>query len=231
MSTVHHPVARPLIPFPTRAVQWLLLTALLLTLALVTSAPAQAQPAMGDPSELAEELQAALELDDDQTEATRQALLGFAKNLEGLHAQQEAAEEPDGQAMLAGIGQARDAFFKDMAGILSKEQNAQFQGMVDEVMNEIFSTVAEIKLIDLQQPLALSDEQLTQMAPVMGTSIRSIFQLVMDAAGKRMGVPQKLKMARSMKKIKADTDAQLATILTPQQQQQMQAMREQQKAD
>ena len=207
-----------------------LLTAVLLVLALGGGSAALAQPAMGDPAELAAELQQTLGLDDAQTAQTRDALIAFAKNLEGLHAQQEAAEEPDGQAMLAGIGQARDAFFEDMAGILNKEQNAQFQAMIDAVMNDVFSTVAEIKLIDMQQPLGLSDEQLAQMAPVMGTSIRSVFQLVMDSAGKRMGMPQKLKMARSMKKIKADTDAQLATILTPQQQQQMQAMREQKKA-
>ncbi len=46
--------------------------------------------------------------------------------------------------MMAGIKQARTARFKDMEGILSAEQYAAFEQLMDEVMNETFTTAAEI---------------------------------------------------------------------------------------
>ena len=184
---------------------------------------------MGDPSDIAAEMQAELGLSDDQTAQTKSALDKFASSIEKAHTQQEAADEPDGKAMMAAIKQARDTLNVDMQGILTPDQFQQYQQMVDEVMDEIFTTVAELKLMDMQQPLELTDDQVAQLAPVMGDSIRSIVSLVMEHSDKRMGVRQKLQMAKSMKKIKNDTDAKMSAILTPQQQQALQNYREQQK--
>ena len=184
---------------------------------------------MGDPSDIAAEMQAELGLSDDQTAQTKSALDKFASSIEKAHTQQEAADEPDGQAMMAAVKQARDTLNQDMQGILTPDQFQQYQQMVDEVMDEIFTTVAELKLMDMQQPLELTDDQIAQLAPIMGDSIRSIVSLVMENSDKRMGVRQKLQMAKSMMKIKNDTDAQMNTILTPEQQQALQNYREQRK--
>ena len=188
-----------------------------------------AEGPMGDPSEIAAEMQAELGLNDDQTAQVKTALDKFTASIETAHTQQEVAEEPDGQAMMAAVKQARNTLNQDMEGILTPEQFQQYQQMVDEVMDEIFTTVAEIKLLDMQQPLKLTDEQMAQLAPVMGGSIRSIISLVLENSDKRMGVRQKLQMAKSMKKIKNETDAQMNAILSPEQQQALQSYREQKK--
>jgi len=184
---------------------------------------------MGDPSEIAAEMQAELGLNDDQTAQVKSALEKFAASIEKAHTQQEAAEEPDGQAMMAAVKHARDTLNQDLQGILTPDQFQQYQQMVDDVMDEIFTTVAELKLMDMQEPLKLTDEQVAQLAPVMGDSIRSIIGIVIENSDKRMGVRQKLQMAKSMKKIKKDTDAQMNAILTPEQQQALQVYREQNK--
>ena len=203
---------------------------LLLGLCLaMASSNLMAESAMGDPSDIAAELQAELGLNDDQAGQVKTAFSKFAASIEKAHTQQEAAEEPDGQAMMAAVKQAKNTLNQDMQGILTPEQFQQYQQMVDEVMDEIFTTVAELKLMDMQEPLKLTDEQVAQLAPVMGDSIRSIIGIVMENSDKRMGVRQKLQMAKSMKKIKKDTDAQMNTILTPEQQQVLQNYREQQK--
>jgi Spy/CpxP family protein refolding chaperone len=210
----------------------------------MASSNLMAESAMGDPSDIAAELQAELGLNDDQAGQVKTAFSKFAASIEKAHTQQEAAEEPDGQAMMAAVKQAKNTLNQDMQGILTPEQFQQYQQMVDEVMDEIFTTVAELKLMDMQEPLKLTDEQVAQLAPVMGKltdeqvaqlapvmgdSIRSIIGIVMENSDKRMGVRQKLQMAKSMKKIKKDTDAQMNTILTPEQQQVLQNYREQQK--
>lgn len=195
----------------------------------MASSNLMAESAMGDPADIAAELQAELGLNDEQTAQVTSAFSKFAASIEKAHTQQEAAEEPDGQAMMAAVKQAKNTLNQDMQGILTPEQFQQYQQMVDEVMDEIFTTVAELKLMDMQEPLKLTDEQVAQLAPVMGDSIRSIIGIVMENSDKRMGVRQKLQMAKSMKKIKKDTDAQMNTILTPEQQQVLQNYREQQK--
>jgi hypothetical protein len=184
---------------------------------------------MGDPSEIAAELQSELGLTDEQTQQAQGALERFAASIEQAHTQQELADEPDGQAMMAAVKQAKNTLNQDMQGILTPEQFEQYQQMVDEVIDEIFTTVAELKLMDMQQPLKLTDDQLSQLAPVMGDSIRSIISLVMENSDKRMGIRQKLQMAKSVKIIKNDTDAKMNAILTPEQQQALQSYREQKK--
>jgi hypothetical protein len=209
-------------------------TSLLQTLALavwlvLASSALLAESAMGDPDDLAAELQTELGLSDEQTAQVETALDKFAASIEQAHTKQELAKEPDGQAMMAAVKQARNTLNQDMQGILTPDQFQQYQQMVDEVIDEIFTTVAEIKLLDMQQPLQLSDEQMAQLTPVMGGSIRSIISLVMENSDKRMGVRQKLQMAKSMKKIKNDTDAKMNAVLTPQQQQALLSYREQRK--
>jgi Spy/CpxP family protein refolding chaperone len=203
--------------------------AVVLTLLVALSAvPASGrEQMMGDPADIAAEMQAELGLSDEQTAQTKAALERFAASIEAAHSAQEDAEEPDGQAMAVAIKSAKSEFREELKGILSPEQFQQFEVMVDEIMDEIFNTVAEIKLLDMQQPLQLSDDQMAQLVPIVGGSIRSVISLVMDAAGKRMGIRQKLQLARSMKKIKVDTDAKMSAVLTPQQQQQLQAYRQQ----
>ena len=197
-------------------------------LALASNA-VMAESAMGDPSDIAAELQAELGLSDDQTAQVTAAFAKFAASIEQAHTQQEVAEEPDGQAMIAAVNQAKNALNQDMQGILTPEQFQQYQQTMDEVIDEIFTTAAEIKLLDMQQPLKLTDEQMAQLAPVMGGSIRSIINLVMENSDKRMGIRQKLQMAKSMKKIKSETDSKMKAILTPEQQQALESYRQQKK--
>lgn len=196
---------------------------------MAAASASSAQSPMGDPSEIAAELQSELGLTDEQTQQAQGALERFAASIEQAHTQQELADEPDGQAMMAAVKQAKNTLNQDMQGILTPEQFEQYQQMVDEVIDEIFTTVAELKLMDMQQPLKLTDDQLSQLAPVMGDSIRSIISLVMENSDKRMGIRQKLQMAKSVKIIKNDTDAKMNAILTPEQQQALQSYREQKK--
>lgn len=208
-----------------RSIAWCLAS---FALAMAGVATAADSP-MGDPSDIAAELQAELGLSDEQTAQVTAAFSKFAASIEQAHTQQELAEEPDGQAMMAAVKQAKNTLNQDMQGILTPEQFQQYQQLMDEVIDEIFTTAAEIKLLDMQQPLKLTDEQMGQLAPVMGGSIRSIINLVMENSDKRMGIRQKLQMAKSMKKIKNDADAQMNAILSPEQQQAFESYRQQKK--
>ena len=72
-----------------------------------------------------------------------------------------------------------------------------------------------------------SDEQIDELAPILGNSMLATIRLVFENADKKLNVRQKLKLARSLKKIQSDLKAGMSKVLTSEQQQALKAYREQ----
>ena len=96
-------------------------------------------------------------------------------------------------------------------------------------MNEIYQEIAHLKIQDLEQPLQLSDAQVEQLKPIIGTGMRQMIGTVFEFSDKRMSVPNKLKLANALKKAKKQMDAGMQQVLTPEQWTQVEAMREEKK--
>jgi hypothetical protein len=97
------------------------------------------------------------------------------------------------------------------------------------VFQEIAESIAELRITDLRNPLALSDEQADALKPVMGTAVRGVVATIFEYGDKRMGLRTKLAMGNKLKKIQSDMQAGMNEILTPEQQEQYAAMKEAQK--
>ncbi len=116
-----------------------------------------------DLEDIVSELQEELQLNDDQAEQLSAALVNYSQEMNTELAKHEDAAEPDTKAMISGIKKAQDNYRNELSNILTDEQYDAYLIYVDKVMTEMFGDIAEIKLMDLQPVLDLSDEQITQL--------------------------------------------------------------------
>ncbi|MBW2634387.1 MAG: hypothetical protein JRE14_09770 [Deltaproteobacteria bacterium] len=157
-----------------------------------------------------------LKLDDQQKQDLGVAMEKFAKQLDQLIEAQE-AEDADPDALIKGVKQAQDGHNKELEKIFTPEQFKQYNALKEKAIKGMFSDLAEIKLMDIQPKTSISDEQVSQLVPILGSSMYNIVKIAWDNAGKKLRAPQKIKLAKKMKGIQADTRAGIEKVLTPEQ--------------
>ena len=185
----------------------------------------------GDPSEILDELQAKLELSDEQAQQVGAAMGKYAGELEATLAKHENAEEPDGAAMIGDVKKVRDAYRKELQTILSKEQYEGYIAMVEAILLEMMSDVAEIRMMDIQPQCSLTDEQVVQLAPILGKGMFDMVRLLFENADKKLTAPKKIKLGKAVKSIQSDMDKQINAVLTEEQQKAYAAYKEAQKQE
>ena len=190
----------------------------------VSSASAQ------ESDEIVAELKAPLGLSDEQAQQMSALMTKYKDQMDKTLAKHEDAEEPDVEAMFADVRGVRDGYRKELSKILSKEQNQAYLSKVEEIIEEMFSDIAEIRINKMQPKLPLSDEHIEKLAPVLGKSMREIVRIVFENAGTRLGLRKKIKIGKSLKKLQRDTRTAVEGILTPEQLKAFDAYREEQKA-
>ncbi len=176
--------------------------------------------------DIVSELQEELQLNDDQVEQLSAALVKYTQEMNAELAKHEDAEEPDTKAMIGDIKKAQDNYRDELSNILTDEQYDAYLNYVDKVMKEMFGDIAEIKLIDLQPVLDLSDEQITQLNPVLGEGMLGMVKVVFEYGDKKMNKRTKIKMGKKLKKIQSKTDSGVKEILTPEQYEKYQEYKE-----
>jgi hypothetical protein len=169
-----------------------------------------------------------LKLKDDQTQQLTAAFEKFANTLDQLLEAQE-AEDADPDALIKGVKQAQDAHNKELQKILTADQFKQYNALREKAIKEMLSDLAEIKLMDIQPKTTISNEQVSQLAPIMGDSMYKIIKIAWENYGKRLRPPQKIRLAKQLKRIQRDTRAGIEKILTPEQLQAWDKYKEEQK--
>ncbi len=200
----------------------------------VNSAVAQdedksAAAADNDKSEILTELTSKLELSDEQAQQMGAAMAKYAEELEKTLAKHENAEEPDASAMIGDVKKVRNEYRKELQKFLSKEQYEGYLAAVEAVLLEMMTDVAEIRLMDIQPKCTLSDEQVEELAPIMGAGMLSMVRLLFENADQKMTMPKKVKLGKAVKKIQSDMDKQINAVLTEEQQKAYAAYKEAQK--
>ena len=157
-----------------------------------------------------------LKLDDQQKQNLNTEMERYANQLNKLIEDQE-AEDADPDVLIKGVKQAQDGHNKELEKIFTKEQLQQYNALKEKVIKGMFSDLAEIKLMDIQPKTSISDEQVSQMVPILGNSMYNIVKIAWEIAGKTLRVPQKIKLAKELKRIQADSRAGIEKVLTPEQ--------------
>jgi hypothetical protein len=198
-------------------------TGLVLAAVLFTSTAGEAQGDL-DLNDVVDTLTLHLDLTGDQPSQLEGLLVTFATDWNAVQEKYEDAEDKDG--MIDELKAVQAMYQDGLAAVLSEQQFEAYNQLIDQVMHEIFSEVAELKLRDLQPALELSEDQLMQLKPVMGTALVDVVKLMWDNAGKRMGIRRKLQLANAVKKIQSTAKTQTNEILTPEQIATWEAMKE-----
>jgi hypothetical protein len=181
--------------------------------------------------EIVEELKEPLELTDEQEEKFAKLLGWYGVQLnEAMDKNEEADEKADPKEMIGQFKTVRDAYREDLQKILSEEQYVKYQEIISNVLFEMFTDIAEIKIMDLKKPLELTDKQAEQLAPVMGKSLMEMMKVVVEYGDKRMSMPRKVKVGKKMKAIQAEGRSGAEMILTGEQMATWDKMKEENKA-
>ena len=169
-----------------------------------------------DSDDIVELLAHELKLDDQQKQNLNTEMERYANQLNQLIEDQE-TEDADPDALIKGVKQAQDGHNKELEKIFTKEQVQQYNALKEKVIKGMFNDLAEIKLMDIQPKTSISDEQVSELVPILGNSMYSIIKIAWENAGKTLRAPQKIKLAKEMKRIQADTRAGIEKVLTPEQ--------------
>jgi len=157
-----------------------------------------------------------LKLDDQQKQSLGQEMQRYSNQLNQLIEDQE-AEDADPDALIKGVKQAQDGHNKELEQIFTKEQLQQYNALKEKVIRGMFNDLAEIMLLDIQPKTSISNEQVSELVPILGNSMYSIIKIAWENAGKTLRAPQKIKLAKELKRIQADSRAGIEKVLTPEQ--------------
>lgn len=166
--------------------------------------------------DIVKEVSESIELDELQTKALKTQMEKFTISLQLIFNKYEESE-PDPQAMLTDIKHAREAYQKALKAEIGKEKYKAYEAFVDQVILEILGEAAGLRLLDLQDPLMMTDDQVLQMKPVMAKAMRGMMKTLMQYVDQPMNVRNKLKIANSLKATKKTMEKETAQILTPEQ--------------
>ena len=171
------------------------------------------------PDEIVAELKTKLNLNDQQAKDLTAALQALAKQLDALIARREAAgEEDDPHEFINGVKDAQKDYQNKLKKILSSSQLESYNALREKVIMDAMKDLAAIKLMDLQDPVGFSDDQLDKLTPVLAESMRGFMKIAWKYAGeRRIRMGQKIRIARQLKEIQHKADGQVKQILTPDQ--------------
>jgi len=207
-----------------------LLLAFLVAVLMVPLVAAQGEEGQnGD--EVLTELQTNLKWSDETTQQVGKALAGFKENMAGTMAKYEDAEEANMQAMIGDMKKVKGDYQKQMEEILGKDGFKAYNDYVEAVLLEMFSDIAEIRLLDLKPVIDLTDEQIAKLRTPMGQAYRDLLRVVFEYGDQKLNTRTKIKMGKSVKKIQADVESAQKEVLSEEQLTALAAYKEAQKQE
>lgn len=158
---------------------------------------------------------ALLDLSDIQQGQMGELMNKYRGSIDWILAKYEGEEEPDVAAMIEEIRGERDAYRKELGGILSTNQYDTYMAKIDQILTDMFRDLAEIRLWEVQPVVALTDKQVVDLTPILANSLKKTIQLLFDNVKAKMSLPTKIKIKNNMKKIEKEKRAAMENILTP----------------
>jgi hypothetical protein len=164
-------------------------------------------------------LKTKLNLNDQQVKEVTAALTDLSNRLNTLVNNQEGAEEDnDPHEFINGVKEAQADYQKKLKTILTDSQVQSYDALKEQVIMDALDNLAAIKLMDIQDQIGFSDEQLNKLTPVLGEDMRGFIKIAWKYAGEsRIRVLEKIKIARELKEIQHKSEGKVKQILTPDQ--------------
>ena len=176
------------------------------------------------------ELKTKLKLNDQQVKEVTAALTDLSTTLNTLVNNQEGAtENDDPHEFINGVKEAQAHYQARLKQILTDSQMQSYDVLKEQVIMEALDNLAAIKLMDIQDQIGFSDDQLKKLTPVLGESMRGLIKIAWKYAGeRRIRLGEKIRIARELKEIQHKSEQQVKQILTPDQYTKWEAYKKQQ---
>ena len=182
-----------------------------------------------DAGEMMAKLTKALDLSEKQQTQVQTLVVNYKSSVDLVLLKYEGQEEPDVGAMIGEIRDTRDVFREGLQGFLSPNQYDTYLDMVEQILTDMFNDIALVRLLDFQPEVGLTDNQVTDLVPVLGKSLLSTMAVLIDNAGERLSVPKKLGIKNKLQDIDKEKRAGMEKIMTPDQMKMYDAYKEAQK--
>jgi len=175
-------------------------------------------------------LKTKLDLNDQQAKEVTAALTELSDRLDTLVNNQEGAEEDsDPHEFIDGVKEAQSDYHNKLKTILTDSQMQSYAALKEQVIMDALDNLAAIKLMDIQDQIGFSDEQLKKLTPVLGESMRGLIKIAWKYAGEhRIRLGEKIRIARELKEIQHKSEREVKQILTPDQYKKWEAYKKQQ---
>ena len=176
------------------------------------------------------ELKTKLKLNDQQVKEVTAALTDLSTTLNTLVNNQEGAtENDDPHEFINGVKEAQANYQARLKQILTDSQMQSYDVLKEQVIMEALDNLAAIKLMDIQDQIGFSDDQLKKLTPVLGESMGGLIKIAWKYAGeRRIRLGEKIRIARELKEIQHKSEQQVKQILTPDQYTKWEAYKKQQ---
>ncbi len=181
--------------------------------------------------EVLTELQTNLKWSEETTQQVGKALASFKENMAGTMAKYEDAEEANMQAMIGDMKKVKGDYQKQLEEILGKDGLEAYNAYVEAVMLDMFSDIAEIRLLDLKPVIDLTDEQIGKLRAPMGQAYLDMLRVVFKYGDQKMNTRTKIKMGKALKGIQADVESAQNEVLSEEQMTALAAYKEEQKQE
>jgi hypothetical protein len=164
-------------------------------------------------------LKTKLNLNDQQVKEVTTALTDLSNRLNTLVNNQEGAEEDnDPHEFINGVKEAQADYQKKLKTILTDSQMKSYDALKEQVIMDALDNLAAIKLMDVQDQIGFSDDQLNKLTPVLGEDMRGLIKIAWKYAGQsRIRLLEKIRIARELKEIQHKSEGKVKQILTPDQ--------------
>ena len=175
-------------------------------------------------------LKAKLNLNDQQVTEVSAALTDLTDRLNTLVNNQEGAEEDsDPHEFINGVKEAQTDYQKKLKAILTDSQMQSYAALKEQVIMDALDNLAAIKLMDIQDQIGFSDEQLKNLTPILGESMRGLIKIAWKYAGeRRIRLGEKIRIARELKEIQHKSEREVKQILTSDQYEKWETYKKQQ---
>lgn len=167
-------------------------------------------------SDIVEEVSNAIELDEEQTKALETNMHTYTVSLQIIFTKYESVEESP-RAMLSEIKVAKELYLKSLKKDIGIKKFKAYEGFTEKVQLELLGEVVSLRLLYLQEPISITDNQFTLLKPIMAKAMRDSMSTLMKFVDKPINSINMIKVSKSLMSIKKTMNNIISKILSREQ--------------
>jgi len=180
--------------------------------------------------DVAASLKEYLTLSDDQVEKLKPVVAKRVEGMDAALAKVEGADEPDVMGFVSDYGKVRKEFETGVQQQLTPDQLKLWSKFTTQLESDAAAAAGKGQLAKLKEPLSLTDEQVTKLAPAFATATAKKIDVLQKLGdGGKIGLRDKLKAKKAMGALNDELEKSMTAVVSPDQLSRYKAIQEEKK--